>query len=324
MVKGYVTFQETGKPASGISVFCQGQNQSIPYGGYGHAETDAQGQYLLGSLPPGKYNVCIDFPDEQSEWTAAARESVSVPEGVIVENMDFYLIKGGFIVGQVIDSKTKKPIPDVGIGFQGPARPDSGAAIQSVYTGKDGKYKFRGPAGRTKVYICETQFLFPRSQGMQDVEIKSGEVTSGIDFELSAGAMIAGKVIDKNGKAVPDAKVIALAKYTRKENTTDSEGHFSIFGLPKGETVELWAIAGELGMSEPEKVSLQGEPIQNIVLRLTSPSLARLSGRVLDKDGNPLPDVAVSLKIMVPMGSGAWRSSQPRIAMTNYNGEFLF
>lgn len=107
VIQGQVSFQESNKPAAGISVFCQGINPTL---GQAHTKTDLKGEYALKSLPDGSYNVLVDFPGEEPGRTAVAQEAVEVSEGSIVKDIDLYLIEGGFITGKVTDVESGKPI----------------------------------------------------------------------------------------------------------------------------------------------------------------------------------------------------------------------
>ncbi len=327
IIRGQVTFQEKGEAAESIAVFCQG---SPPGGGWGRTETDSHGRYALDGLSPGAYNVCVDFQNEQPEWTAAAREAVSVPDGGVVEDVDLLLIKGGSISGQVIDAQTREPLSGVRLGFYGPARPESGAAVQSAHTGEDGLYTFRGPPGRTRVYVFEVPhgYLYPGNQRKRYAEVRSGEVTGGVDFELEAGIAVSGTVVDEAGQGASGATVTGYpvdrtVRWRSASEQTDANGKFSIVGIPSGSAIEIQATR-EGSRSEKEGLSVGKKAITDVVLQLRPLALSSLSGRVVDEGGKPVPGARVHIRVMHPQGLGTWLNSPPVVGSTDDEGLFLF
>lgn len=295
VIQGRVSFQETGKPADRIRVFCQGIHPML---GYDQTKTDLNGKYALKSLPAGSYNVCVDFPDEEPGWTAVAQEAVEVSEGSIVKDIDLYLIKGGFITGRVTDAESEKPIPDVGIGFYGPARPQSSGAIQSVYTGKDGRYRFRAPPGRTRVYVCGTPEKYPYPKYPKEwryVEVESGKTTSEVDFKLNPGVTVVGNVIGPDGNPMSGVPVFDIHILSGKTTESGENGKFALQGLEPGTIVTIQAYQKELVLGASAGVEVKEPPGEELTLKLQK--CAMITGCVLDEENNPIKGAGIYLVI---------------------------
>jgi beta-lactamase regulating signal transducer with metallopeptidase domain/5-hydroxyisourate hydrolase-like protein (transthyretin family) len=170
VITGLVVDGKTGRPVPGLTVSLQGiqkvvveeervvkTDQSEKAEDYGtRAQTDQSGRYRLPSLPEGKFNISVwkNPPD----FTSAAVDSFEVRQGQTVEAPPIRLVKGGLIKGRLIDDATGKPATLTAgeqprIGAHGPARPRSGAAIQSTPVNNDGTFEIRLPPGKNWVYV---------------------------------------------------------------------------------------------------------------------------------------------------------------------------
>jgi hypothetical protein len=122
--------------------------------------TDADGHYRLESLSTGEYNIWAQADD----WAVNAIDSFKAVAGQACTAPDLQLVRGGLIVGRVIDEASGLPVdmeqdsrltkhfhrPDV--AFYGPARPRSGAACECVPIERDGSFRLRTAPGGTYVY----------------------------------------------------------------------------------------------------------------------------------------------------------------------------
>ena len=132
VVEGRVVYGDQGKPAAGVRV----QFQGIKDGAFDRAVTDADGRYRFDSLgltsttfgPSKMATRCGQLI--HSRPCPARRRAVA----------DLRLVRGGFIVGHVVDAETGQPFypsdakappwfrPDVAL--YGPSRPRSGPACE--------------------------------------------------------------------------------------------------------------------------------------------------------------------------------------------------
>lgn len=184
IVEGRVFDHVTVRPAAGVLVSMQGTNREGPQGGgWGRTRTDATGKYRFQSVAAGKYNIWADAADR----TCAALDSFAVEAGKQHAAPNLGLIEGGWIEGRVIDAAAGSPISgrtdrgQVKVGIYGPARPRSGAAVQSVDVDTDGRFRMRVAPGLNFPYIMTPgyfQTIENQDLLQTGVEVKAGETTT--------------------------------------------------------------------------------------------------------------------------------------------------
>ncbi len=114
------------------------------------------------------------------------------------------------------------------------------------------------------------------------------------DFLLGGEAVqAASRVLDPDGKPVAKAAVNLCCDETgQRSASTDGDGRFS-----QTVTAGYWSIdvqaSGFQGQSQ--YVLVDGSALPDIRLERIPPQDARVAGRVVDQDGNPVPDARVSL-----------------------------
>lgn len=186
-LSGKVSIASTGEPVAGVKVNTQEAHDGQGGGGngWGDAVTDKDGNFTLGQLSPGNYNLNVLLAGQMDkDWTSVAHDSTPVKAGEKRTGLDIKLIKGGLIVGTVKFSDGK-PIPGIHVGVYGPARPRSGAWVQNTLTDKTGKYVLRVPAGANHVYLQGGPMLGygPRDSMPEDVTVEDGKEIK-IDFTV--------------------------------------------------------------------------------------------------------------------------------------------
>jgi hypothetical protein len=201
-LSGRVTFAATGEPASSIKVNAQESDRSpisistydatftsIDFGmGGGNAITDNDGNFTIGQLTPGNYNVNVLLTGQMDrDWTSVAYDSTPLKEDEKRAGLDIKLIKGGLIQGTV-RSSDGKPVEGIHVGVYGPARPRSGAWVQGSMTDKYGKYTFRVPTGKQWVYLMgyptDRPAVHEHRVTGQDISVEDGKETK-VDFTFS-------------------------------------------------------------------------------------------------------------------------------------------
>jgi RNA polymerase sigma factor (sigma-70 family) len=155
-IAGTVTDAATGRPVSGVIVGAQlvEHRTKILGGGWGDAMTDDQGRFVIIGLEPGVYNLLCLRVRGREQATARAVEGLRVRAGADT-TVDLTLIEGRPLRGVVIDRETDRPAAGVLVGCYGPARPQSGAAVQNQRTDEQGRFTFYLPAGEQYVYIMD-------------------------------------------------------------------------------------------------------------------------------------------------------------------------
>jgi hypothetical protein len=160
-VAGRVTFGDKPLPKAIITL--------QPTGGGGSGNTparayaDAQGNYVLTSVPEGSYRLMASYPGYVSAGDMNGFNSgipIIIEEGETIGNMDFELKRGGVITGRITDAGGR---PVIGMNVllsrideQGR---ETGGYFPNLYpqmlqTDDRGEYRIYGvPAGRYKVGV---------------------------------------------------------------------------------------------------------------------------------------------------------------------------
>jgi beta-lactamase regulating signal transducer with metallopeptidase domain/uncharacterized GH25 family protein len=208
-IQGRVVDAATGKPLASQQVFAQAQDSSQVAQGFvsfGWAMTDREGQYVIGGLSPGQFNVMfsgsVPRGVEQPSLTAPAVEGVDVSAARPAQ-ADFRAGTGRRLSGKVLDSESGKPLAKISVGYYGPARPNSGSACMIVRTKADGTFEFRVPPGVSRIYIADG------GRGRHSESDRTLEVPADrdlVDVVLQAGHK------DVSGRAVKEMVATAETK----------------------------------------------------------------------------------------------------------------
>jgi uncharacterized surface anchored protein len=241
-VSGRVTDQ-AGNPIQGAGL----NAQPMTGGGDGSAITDANGDYTIGGLAPGNYRVAaaaagfvFELYDDTIDFALAT--AIAVTSGADRPNTDFELSTGGGISGLVTD-EIGSPLQGV---FVEASFVDGCCSNGGATTGPDGVYTILGLApGSYRVFA----FTSPTSLSGEfydntsdltaatPVTVAEGAVTPSIDFALSMGGSISGRVEDEAGNPIAGASVDALlfeGCCAFALATTSADGTYTIEGLPAG------------------------------------------------------------------------------------------
>jgi len=182
IIEGQVVDRVTEKPAAAVTVFAKG----IGGDDFHVATTDANGKYRF-RLHKDHYSIWVEAADR----IAAVQKAVPAVPGKPVANADFQLVRGGFVVGTVIDDATNQPLAgskdkNYIVAHYGPAcvrftqmlraigNPElSIGAQQETRVGPDGTFRLRVAPGRNGVFFIED--YGETEQSPQIVTIADGE-----------------------------------------------------------------------------------------------------------------------------------------------------
>ncbi|MBI3947797.1 MAG: carboxypeptidase regulatory-like domain-containing protein [Armatimonadetes bacterium] len=303
-ITGRVVYEGTGKPAVGLRVFCQVQDRAHVARSFpkdvlllADAVTDARGRYNLRGLAPAPWNVMLLLPEPQpTEWTAAAAEGVSVTAGKITEGVDLKLVKGSLLTIRTANARTGAPVPDVGVGYHGAARPESSAAILVLTTNAKGRGQIRVPTGPAYFYIARpVQGWYLREQKVSaKVTVSAGKPQT-VTLALDPLAAVAGTVVDETGRPVAAALLFrAWGSESVFLGFSDAPGGFLIRGFKPGAEVTLRAKKEGRATREWPTVRADEETPPLAVLRLQEYDGGVLRGRVVGEDGKPVSGALIT------------------------------
>ncbi|MFQ6091717.1 MAG: carboxypeptidase regulatory-like domain-containing protein [bacterium] len=333
------------------------------------ALTDADGRYVVAGLVSGNYYVHVWAEGFLPEWYDGVQfeeeaTPVTVVESEQTPDIDFALSTGGSISGQVVAESDGHPIPRARVcvfsaldsawlplSVLWPPDEDMPfGTMRCVETDRDGGYRVdKLYTGDYFVVAWAETFLpewYEEAAGWEEatpVAVIDPEETPGIDFTLSKGGSISGRVISRNasgeeGSPIHGATVCAFHLFDAAVEpeispsgfarcaVTDEHGRYTITGLKSGFYL---VVASAWGYEEQwydhvrnpreatpvEVLAPEQTPDINFGLRPWGGE-ASITGRVVDeKDGHPIPEAYVEAR----RGDGWWTGR----ALTREDGTYV-
>ena len=170
----------------------------------------------------------------------------------------------------------------------------------------EGRFRLTGlPAGRIYLDAHSDQW-FSRSQPA--ALVARGETRSGIQLFVSPGSRVFGEIQGPKGEPLPGARVVLrpdanafLARLSERnyrwvETLTDSEGRYSIPGVPPGRGYALVALHPKMAPAQKRDIQVFAMRALRVDLRGTRGGVIR--GRVLRDHGEPAAFARVGFAYM--------------------------
>ena len=250
-ISGTVTVEGTGDPVRGADIWAE----SFDIGGGGSGgRTDQNGNYTLNGLTGGDYRVMVFVPhdnlageiyDNATSWDTATR--VTVTNGTTTPSINFVLAGGGSITGKVLiggsGGATGTPVGGADVW----AESYDGGGGNGTRTRPDGSFEINGLAPgdyRVAVYAGDQGLTFEFYDGTSDwdkakrITVNTGTSTDNINFNLSVGGSIEGKITkSSDGSPVAGVDIWAQSFDSFGGNGTRSraDGTYQIAGLTAGD-----------------------------------------------------------------------------------------
>ncbi len=188
-IEGHVSYVETGAPVESATISVEGLHLTE---GWGQADVDANGKYVVGNLAPGTYSVYLQ--ERPVGWTANANAVIKVVEGQIVSNVDLTLVRVGFVTGRVTNRDTNEPIANHYVSLYDAARPAPQERSHSVQTDETGTYRFSAAPGPGLVIVYTPQGYQDVGHIGEDVDVVEAE-TVVVDFQFSEGTPLICRIL---------------------------------------------------------------------------------------------------------------------------------
>ena len=245
-ISGTVTDTSTGQPVASAVVEILDQHGAFVR----LAFTDSQGNYSVGGLASGSYEV--EFNDYgvyvaqyyNASSTLQGAAAVDISDGQAVTGIDAALDPGARITGRVTDATTGKPISGLQVYLANP----QGQGVASGATGADGTYTIAGVTpgpyvvgfGRTGVSPNYVPQYYDGQSGLGSARVVTatdGQTTSGIDAAMQPGAELEGTVTDvSTGSPLASALVTVYdtgGNYVAGAST-GPDGSYTVASLSSG------------------------------------------------------------------------------------------
>ncbi|MEP6625584.1 MAG: carboxypeptidase-like regulatory domain-containing protein, partial [Acidimicrobiia bacterium] len=286
-------------------------------------QTDADGHYTTGALPPGNYRVQFQvsggyapqFWNDQPSWNNADLLPIP-PGGAPIGGINAALDTAASISGHVTspdghDAGNVCVVANIGAprGFDW---------VGSTTTAADGTYTLSGlPPGAIKVQFVDCNSVGPYLEqwwngqtdpsSADDVALTPGQARTGIDAHLVAAAQIRGTVT--NGSGQPRSGICAqatTATFVGGLATTDAQGHYAITLARAGDyrvqfvdCNQTPTYAGQWwhGQSSPATAAVvmvgTGQVVSGIDAVLVPGAVGSISGKVTAARGVGMPTACV-------------------------------
>jgi protocatechuate 3,4-dioxygenase beta subunit len=270
------------------------------------ATTDYEGHYRLTGVPAGRYNVVAIAPAMVGQGDGMFGEpgkAVTIADGETVEKMDFSLVRGGVITGRVTDADGAPVIGERinlssvdktqrGRGYS-PFSPfmyqTDDRGIYRLYGLSPGQYTVsvgESPENVTGRFSGRGYYARTFHPNVTDeskatiIEVTEGSEASNVDITLGRKSQTfaaTGRVVDENGKPVPNVRV-AQGALMQEQNrlgsfgfgaVTDNNGHFRLDGMRPGRYAAfVWTDVETGGYSDPVLFEIAEGDISDLELKM--------------------------------------------------------
>jgi uncharacterized GH25 family protein len=303
--------------------------------------SDASGAFRIGQIDPEK-SYTLEVQAEgfaPAELTVSELEPYRTKSGLRIELSRGQGLRGTVVDGEGLplrDATVKLQPASSGHGMRMLRIAEGGDAASAVETasGSDGRFELSGlPAGKFDLGVTRSGFA-KRSVPAVEIEEGSEPVDLG-EIALQRGERVQGFVLDHEGQPVEGAEIYvgesgpmmvvmsgAGAPTEEADASTDPSGWFVVEDLARGSRYSL--SVRRTGFVEASVSSVdvpRSEPVE-VTLRPAS----RVSGMVLDPEGEPIPGAQVNLSRTrtMEMGGNVMRMMMRVDESTDSEGRFLF
>ena len=322
---GRVVFEADGKPAPKARVLS----------GLTNLVTDEDGKFRIEGIPAGKLELhAMAFGSDAAPFDG----EVTVPEAPGEFRRDLPLPRGMILEGRVVEGATGGGIEKVQVYYVPKYEADQKPTLFGLNraTGPDGRFRLVVPPGRGILDLRAIPPGFPQPDRRvfgepgtprfsKEVEGRGGQAIELADFKLSRGGIVTLRVVDPDGRPVPDAQVDIRdldRGFNQKPGRTDAGGRFAVIGLESGKETVVDVLAEGRKLGATVEVTDPGAAVDDgVTLEVRLQPCVTIAGRVLDEDGKPLSRSRVHLSRNVDYPGQSGRSFGSSVATLDEVGE---
>ncbi len=265
---GFVKDEVTREPIPGAIVIASGPSHGVD-------STCQMGGYLITNLIPGRYEVRAHA---QGYEPKIYPQLVPVVAGETTRNINLFLSRitqHGRIAGNVLDARTRRPIPNALVIAEGPVR-------QEARTNLHGDYIIGHlPLGSYRVIANAHEY---QPERREDVIVRPSEITE-VNFSLERLPRyggISGRIINSQTRHPIENALVTIEGPSRAQVQTNREGIYIVINLDPGE-YRVTAQAHEYHPETRERVMVRlGEITRDVNFALERMLQTGMIGKVVD------------------------------------------
>lgn len=279
----------------------------------GSARTEADGGFLLRGWDMQAQGVSVHARAEGYALASHALPRGQAPEGAI----EIALAGGAAISGRIL-SPTGAPQPDALVEVHGSrGSPDVRRDRASARSGPDGRFEIGGLSrDQAHTLVASAPGAGRLIVDLPDFDPARDPRDLG-DLDLPVASSLAGRVVDADGRPLPNAYVtlqggdpgrnrLRAPEQEPLEPITpvlilrlDDLGRFRAIDLSRGDYMVSARVTGMTGEAQAEVHLREGEALERLELVLDLG--LRITGRITGPDGEP---IALAIVSAVPSGGG--------------------
>lgn len=291
---------DRGRPVQGAQVNIGPKGRWSFLAGQSIADTLADGSFTFDEVPAGTYQLSAS---KDGLGSRTLEDPVEVKEGP-VGGLEIRLGGGARVTGSILGLSYEE-LNQVRVAAHG----SHGEVTQPDF---EGNYRVDHVA--PGALTLEAHVSGSSRSVRRQVTVEEGELEIVVDLEFVDGYEIRGTVY-RTGEPEADAPLSLFSTdgdYSAN-GTTGGDGTFLFEGVPEG-SYRLQVGNWETTYRHSREVEIPGDEALRIDLEL-----ARLAGRVVDTDGNPLSGASISLRQEGRQGYGARSDSLGRFTFGEIN-----
>lgn len=251
-----------GGPIESARVTARRETWSLSPGAELVTLTGADGTYQL-TLPDAEYRLTAEHDD----YTSANHPAEVAGKPLTI---DFTLIPGGIVRGQVIARDSGKPVAGALVTVEGARRMRGSRGSRSAIADASGQFVLRGLSSGT--LSLEARGPGYASAQPTAVQLGIGEEVDGIQVLVDGAYSIRGRVVEKGTKkAIAGARLgaFSMSAGTQGESLEPSaeDGAFEIPGLRPGSYM-LYAAAEDTQLEIGKNVEIVDRDVEDVIVEL--------------------------------------------------------
>jgi protocatechuate 3,4-dioxygenase beta subunit len=258
---------------------------AIQGGAVVEARSHEDGTFAIDGVEPGP----IELTGSGPEWQESSLQ-LRLPAGQDLEGVELVLHKAALLEGQVL-GPDGNPVARAEIGRYLPPRPgEIRYEAPLAFSDAEGRYRI-GSLAPGRLSFAARHAMF--GEAVREIDAQPGANT--LDFELSGGQTVSGRVVDPSGYPVAEARVSLRSSSWAagpSDAVSEADGSFHFEGISPG-SYRLEAQKENEGRTrQPVPVTVAEAPLDGIVLELEP--AGTIHGRILGLNVDELAQVQLS------------------------------